>query len=334
MAAFVGGSEALYLFGSLPQHSLFSSRSFLASLISSSFPTFDTYICARDFYEFRYPFIRRESSFSSASSFSSSNTDEASYDYIIVGGGTTGCPLAATLSRNFSLLVLESRSFRQTALLILGLGFLVVALASMPAFTPELIQKKQIVHQPKLAQWQDAFKDDLLDVGVSPYNGFTYDHIYGTKVGGTIFNRFSHRHTAAELLTSTDLKMLTVLVYATVQKVMFDKTGMRPKAMGVMFKDENGNQHQALLTNNRRSEVILSCGGTPQLLMLSGVGLKAELERLNISMVLHNEFVGKGRANNPMNTVFVLVTRHEEQSLTQTVGITKMGVYIEASSGF
>lgn len=29
------------------------------------------------------------------------------YDYIIVGGGTAGCPLAATLSQNSSVLVLE-----------------------------------------------------------------------------------------------------------------------------------------------------------------------------------------------------------------------------------
>ena len=29
------------------------------------------------------------------------------YDYIIVGGGTAGCPLAATLSQNYSVLLLE-----------------------------------------------------------------------------------------------------------------------------------------------------------------------------------------------------------------------------------
>lgn len=106
--------------------------------------------------------------------------------------------------------------------------------------------------------------------------------------------------------------------------------------MGVVFKDENGNQHQAFLTNNRRSEVILSCGaiGTPQMLMLSGIGPKAELDKLNISMVLRNEFVGKGMADNPMNSVFVPTNRPVEQSLIQTVGITKMGVYIESSSGF
>lgn len=29
------------------------------------------------------------------------------YDYIIVGGGAAGCPLAATLSQNYSVLLLE-----------------------------------------------------------------------------------------------------------------------------------------------------------------------------------------------------------------------------------
>ena len=29
------------------------------------------------------------------------------YDYIVIGGGTAGCPLAATLSQNYSVLVLE-----------------------------------------------------------------------------------------------------------------------------------------------------------------------------------------------------------------------------------
>lgn len=35
---------------------------------------------------------------------------EATYDYIVVGGGTAGCPLAATLSLNYSVLLLERGS--------------------------------------------------------------------------------------------------------------------------------------------------------------------------------------------------------------------------------
>lgn len=198
--------------------------------------------------------------------------------------------------------------------------------------------ESQIVHQPKLAPWQEALRDSLLDVGVSPFNGFTYDHIYGTKVGGTIFDRFGRRHTAAELLASANPKKITVLIHATVQRILFDKSaaGKKPKAVGVIFEDENGKQHQAFLANNPNSEVILSCGaiGTPQMLMLSGVGPKTELKKLNISVVLDNENVGKGMADNPMNSIFVPSNRPVEQSLIQTVGITKLGVYIEASSGF
>lgn len=58
-----------------------------------------------NFYEFRYPFIKKASSFSSVSSSSSSGHN--GYDYIVVGGGTAGCPLAATLSKSFNVLVLE-----------------------------------------------------------------------------------------------------------------------------------------------------------------------------------------------------------------------------------
>lgn len=112
--------------------------------------------------------------------------------------------------------------------------------------------------------------------------------------------------------------------------------GKLPKAIGVIFKDENGRQHQAILGNDRHSEVVLSSGaiGTPQLLMLSGIGPKTELQNLNITVVLDNPFVGKGMVDNPMNAIYVPSNRPVHQSLIETVGITKLGVYIEASSGF
>lgn len=56
-------------------------------------------------WEDRYPFIKKASSFSSPST--SLNGGYEAYDYIIVGGGTAGCPLAATLSQNYSVLLLE-----------------------------------------------------------------------------------------------------------------------------------------------------------------------------------------------------------------------------------
>ncbi|OAY53150.1 protein HOTHEAD [Manihot esculenta] len=341
----------------------------------------------QNFYPFGYPFIKKASTFSSSSSSSdSSSGGEIGYDYIVVGGGTAGCPLAATLSQNFRVLLLErggvpftnpnvsflsnfhigladtsptsaSQYFISTdgvlnaRARVLGGGSSINAGFYTRAST-RFIQKvgwdeklvnesypwveKQIVHRPKVAPWQVAVRNGLLDVGVSPFNGFTYDHIYGTKFGGTIFDRFGRRHTAAELLASANPQTLTVLVHATVQKLVFDTSGKRPKAVGVIFKDENGKEHQTFLANNPRSEIILSCGalGTPQMLMLSGIGPSDELKKMRIPLVLDNEFVGKGMADNPMNTIFVPTKRPVQQSLIQTVGITKFGVYIEASSGF
>ncbi|KAK7381754.1 hypothetical protein VNO80_00301 [Phaseolus coccineus] len=335
-------------------------------------------------HENKYPFIRNASSFSSPSI--STTTSNNVYDYIILGGGTAGCPLAATLSQNYSVLVLErggvpftnpnvsflenfhitladisptsaSQYFISTdgvynsRARVLGGGSSINA-GFYTRANPSFIEKvgwdaklvnqsypwveNQIVHRPKFSPYQRAVRDSLLDSGVSPFNGFTYDHLYGTKVGGTIFDRFGRRHTAAELLASGNHEKLTVLVYATVQKIVFDTKGKKPKAVGVIFQDKNGRQHEAILANDRHSEVIMSTGaiGTPQLLMLSGIGPKEELQKLNIPVVLDNQFVGKGMVDNPMNTMFVPSKRPVHQSLIETVGITRMGVYIEASSGF
>lgn len=95
-------------------------------------------------------------------------------------------------------------------------------------------------------------------------------------------------------------------------------------------------KHRAILSNKPGSEIIVSSGaiGSPHLLMLSGIGPKTELEKLNIPVVVDNEFVGRDMVDNPLNTIFVPTNGPVNQSLIQTVGITKMGVYIEASSGF
>lgn len=85
--------------------------------------------------------------------------------------------------------------------------------------------ERQIVHWPKLAPWQVALKDGLLEAGVSPFNGYTYDHLYGTKVGGTIFNKNGFRHTAADLLGSGSPKNLNVLLHATVLRILFNVRG-------------------------------------------------------------------------------------------------------------
>ena len=60
--------------------------------------------------------------------------------------------------------------------------------------------EKLVVFKPPKVDYQVVVRDGLLEAGVLPYNGFTYDHLYGTKIGGTIFDRKVHRHTVANLL--------------------------------------------------------------------------------------------------------------------------------------
>ncbi|XP_047971940.1 protein HOTHEAD-like [Salvia hispanica] len=309
------------------------------------------------------------------------------YDYIIVGGGTAGCSLAATLSRNSTVLVLErggspygnpnitylsafggalldlSRSspaqrfisedgvFNSRARVLGGgtsinAGFYSRASDGYVAgagWDPRLVEEsyrwveKAVVFKPTVRQWQAAVRDGLLEAGVVPYNGFTYDHLIGTKIGGTIFDGDERRHTAAELIVEyADFNRLTVLLNATVQKILFTTRGKeRPSAEGVIFKDAIGENHTAYLKPGPNNEVILSAGaiGSPQLLMLSGIGPMGDLQAHNITVVMDQPSVGQGMGDNPMNAIYVPSPTPVEVSLVQVAGISQTGNDIEAISG-
>ncbi|KAJ4910047.1 Glucose-methanol-choline (GMC) oxidoreductase family protein [Raphanus sativus] len=311
----------------------------------------------------------------------------ARYDYIIIGGGTSGCALAATLSQNATVLVLERggspydnptatdiqnfattlsntlpKSWSQlfvsedgvynTRARVLGGGSVLNAgfyTRAGDGYVKEAEWKsdevesayewveKKIAFEPPIMGWQTAFKDGLLEAGEFPYNGFTYNHTYGTKIGGTIFDNVGQRHTAANLLEYANPDRVAVYLHATVHKILFTTKGRpRPKAYGVIFQDSNGVLHKAELAKNAMNEVILSAGaiGSPQLLMLSGVGPMAHLAAHGIKpVVLDHPMVGQGMADNPMNAIFIPSPTPVEISLIQAVGITKFGSYIEGASG-
>lgn len=103
----------------------------------------------------------------------------------------------------------------------------------------------------------------------------------------------------------------------------------------MIFKDANGVKHRAYLKRHSKNEIILSAGaiGSPQLLMLSGIGPARHLRAHKIKVVLDQPLVGQGMADNPMNILFVPSPRPVEVSLIQVVGITKFGSYIETASG-
>lgn len=112
------------------------------------------------------------------------------------------------------------------------------------------------------------------------------------------------------------------------------KIAGKPRADGVEFRDSLGISHTAHLTKDPRSELIVTAGaiGSPQLLMLSGVGPAEQLKRKGIDVVLDQPMVGQGMADNPMNAIIIPSPNPIEISLIQPVGITPFGSYIESAS--
>lgn len=84
---------------------------------------------------------------------------------------------------------------------------------------------------------------------------------------------------------------LTIITGAQVTRVLLESESGRMKATGVEYRTGGDETHTALATK----EVILSGGtiGSPQLLMLSGIGPQAELEAVGILCQVDSPHVGK-----------------------------------------
>ncbi|GAB4850477.1 hypothetical protein Ancab_029783 [Ancistrocladus abbreviatus] len=311
------------------------------------------------------------------------------YDYIVVGGGTAGCPLAATLSQNYKVLLIERG----------GVPYGRPNLMSQEGFLPTLLQGDQfdspaqaftsedgvpnargrvlgggsainagfysradkgfyrksginwdmrlvnvsyewveraIVFRPELQSWQAAIRDGLLEAGLGPYNGFTVDHLVGTKIGGSTFDSSGARRTAADLLSYSKAENIRVALYATAERVIlstssgFDNSEL--SAIGVTYRDGMGHYHHALVHDE--GEVILSAGalGSPQLMLLSGIGSRPYLSSWGIPVAQHLPYVGQFLYDNPRNGISVVPPIPLEHSLIQVVGITDSGTFIEAAS--
>ncbi|KAH9289887.1 hypothetical protein KI387_034004, partial [Taxus chinensis] len=299
------------------------------------------------------------------------------YDYIIVGGGTAGCPLAATLSQHYSVLVLErgdspygnpdvedSSGFFKILLedknyphvaerfvteegvqliraKVLGGGTAInggfYSRASQEYIRKmgwdeklvnesyEWVEKLNVFKPDKISRWSSAVKDGLLEAGVLPYHGYTLDHVEGTKISASIFDNNGKRHTAADLLQYGNPDNLVVLLKATVSRILFNLESGKLKASGVEFmSDIDGLSYQVLTTQmSHESEIILSAGsiGSPQLLLLSGIGPSQQLKELNITILSDLPLVGKGIKDPPRTNMFIESPKPLEFSGIQIVGI-------------
>ncbi|CAN1267406.1 Protein HOTHEAD, partial [Linum perenne] len=246
--------------------------------------------------------------------------------------GTAGCPLAATLSQHAAVLVLErggspynntnitdEDGVYNTRARVLGGGSAIGAgyyshaeprYVRRAGWDEELVRRSyewvewKVGFEPQVKQWQSA-------------------HDYGTKIGGTIFDEMGRRHSAADLLEYARPRNIRVYLHATVIKILFKRD-----ALGVRKK--------AILKPHPHNEVILAAGaiGSPQLMMLSGIGPGLHLRSHGIQVVVDNPNVGKGMADNPMNLLYVPSPVPVDISLIQVAGIPyHQNSYIETASG-
>ncbi|PWA79553.1 oxygen-dependent choline dehydrogenase, FAD/NAD(P)-binding domain protein [Artemisia annua] len=307
------------------------------------------------------------------------------YDYIIVGGGTAGCPLAATLSENYSVLLLERGGVATldpnvlyennsvTTLLtanhndspaqnffsedgvfntrgrVLGGGSMINfgfysraddyfyensgiewdRSAVRSAY--EWVEDSIVTRTDHLRKWQDSTFNALIEAGVLPDNGFTLDHVQGTKIGGSTFDDSGRRHGAVELLNKANPGNLKVVIHATVDRILFS-TSKTLAAVGVRYHDSNGRSHEVNVRGN--GEVILSAGalGSPQLLLVSGLGPASDLSSMKIPVVRDHPFVGKFMADNPRTGINLVVPVRLVDVGVRVAGITKTGPYMESTA--
>ncbi|KAF8378458.1 hypothetical protein HHK36_029798 [Tetracentron sinense] len=279
-----------------------------------------------------------------------------SFDYIIVGGGASGCPLARTLSESFSVLLVERGGppyddpfvlerkksgfpFIQTDEFssvaqwfvseegvinhrgrVLG-GSMAINAGFYSRASKDYIRRvgwdemlvrdayewveSKVVFEPELSPWQSVVRDSLFEAGILPFNGFSLEHLEGTKVGGSIFDELGRRHTSADILKTMDSKNITVLLNAMVRNVIFKDNGdgSKLRACGIRFRQSDCNSdniYEAYLKQPESEswgDVVLSAGalGSPQILMFSGIGPQEHLEHFNISVLINTINVGKGK---------------------------------------
>ncbi|KAK4349755.1 hypothetical protein RND71_029068 [Anisodus tanguticus] len=216
------------------------------------------------------------------------------YDYIVVGGGTAGCPLAATLSEKYKILLLERGGvpYGRPSLMTQE-GFLTSLTdiddfeSPAQAFTSEdgvpnargrILGGSSAINAGFYSRADQDFI--LVEAGIDPFNGFSLDHVIGIKIA----------------------------VYASVERILLAPNSAyslsKQAAIGVIFRDQSGRYHHAM--------PYLSTWG--------------------IVVAHHLPYVGKFLFDNPRNGISIVPPMPPEHSLIQVVGITNSGAYLEAAS--
>lgn len=156
-----------------------------------------------------------------------------------------------------------------------------------------------------------AHKDGLNDGQLGGYIGHN-DMNYQGEYRRSSYAAFIHTY-----LNSDELNKLTIVNHAITRKIIIENK----TAVGVEYEID-GNVIQAKV----KKEVILSAGAleTPKLLMLSGVGPKAELKRFHIPLLLDSPYIGENLHDHPNVPIFFTGKKNIDFNYPQLYGFDRM----------
>lgn len=155
---------------------------------------------------------------------------------------------------------------------------------------------------PNYAQpFSGPLQQSLAQIGVPTINDQNGGNIIGAQYATLTVEAGSGRRSTSRAfyLAAKDRPNFTLVSRARAQKLTFDTSGRKPRATGVTFEDGNGlfglGIVKQTVTVKARKEVIVSAGTlrTPQLLMASGIGPKAQLAKYNIPLIVDSPNVGQ-----------------------------------------
>lgn len=166
------------------------------------------------------------------------------------------------------------------------------------------------------------------ELGLSTILDLDVKHIGLNKMLGTFSNRIRDSAAKAFLISAKNRNNLDIIYRAHVTRILFNAQGSR--ATGVEFR-LNGKY----LTVKAKKEVILSAGtiGSPQILMLSGIGDANELIKHNIKPILNAPGVGKNLQDHPEVLIIFKINRDPKYATLKTDADQNLFDYLTKKSG-
>ncbi|GJZ81762.1 (R)-mandelonitrile lyase-like protein [Tanacetum coccineum] len=187
----------------------------------------------------------------------------------------------------------------------------------------EWVEDSVVSVPERLNTWQTSTLYALLEAGLIPSNGFSVEHLLGTKVSGSTFDNSGRKHGAVELLNKGHPDNLRIVVHATVDRITFSRSKLLGLAAnGVVYHESLGKHHEIHIRRN--GEVIICAGaiGSPQLLLINGVGHGSYLESQNITIIRQHPDFGHFMVDNSRSVLSLLVPFPLDDVGTRVVGIT------------